>query len=59
MRKYRPPYFQVKGLDISSRDIQLIIIYTISYPERLLAELTSQLISVFPTRCRLFLLYSD
>jgi hypothetical protein len=33
----RSPDFKVKGLDFSSRDIQLNIIHTDSYPERLLA----------------------
>jgi len=42
IHRARPPDFKVKELDISSRDIQLVIIHTDSYPERLLAELTSQ-----------------
>jgi len=59
IHRHRPPDIKVKGLDISSRDIQLIKIHTDSYPERLLAQLTAQLVSVLPVRRKLFLMYSD
>ena len=59
IHRSRPPDFKVKGLDISSRHFQLIKIHTNSYHDRLLAELTSQLISVFPASYKLFIMCGE